>query len=91
MSVNQVTISIIFAGVGVALILFNKKISIYMTGQWLKGSEWLIPLKVRERPAYDTYKKLVYWTYRITFYGGAVLCLGAIVFLLGTVVATNVH
>jgi len=91
MSSNQITFSIIFAGVGFTLILFNRKISIYMTEQWLKGSEWLIPLKIRERPVYVTYKKLVYWTYRVTFYGGAVLCLGAIVFLLGAVVATNVH
>jgi hypothetical protein len=90
MSSNQIIFLIIFAGMGVTFFIFNKNISIYMTEQWLKGSEWLIPLKVRERPAYDTYKKLVYWTYRITFYGGAVLCLGAIVFLLGAVVTTNV-
>ena len=61
-----------------------------MTEQWLKGSEWLIPPEVRERAVYGTYKKIVYLTYRITFYGGALPCLGAIVFLLGAVVTTNV-
>jgi hypothetical protein len=90
MSSNQIIVSIIFAGVGVNFFIFNKKISIYMTEQWLRVSELFIPSKIRERPVYDAYKKIVYWTYRITFYGGAVLCLGAIVFLLGAVVTTNV-
>jgi hypothetical protein len=91
MSSNQIIFSIIFVGIGVTFTIFNKNISIYMTGQWLKGSEWLIPSEVRERPVYDTYKKIVYVTYRIIFYGGAVLCLGAIALLLGAAVVTNVH
>ena len=90
MSSNQIIFSIIFVGIGVTFIIFNKKISIYMTEQWLKGSEWLIPSEVRERPVYGTYKKIVYLTYRIIFYGGAVLCLGAIALLLGAVVVTNI-
>jgi hypothetical protein len=90
MSSNQIVFSIIFAGIGATFFIFNKNVSIYMTEQWLKGSEWLIPSEVRERPVYGTYKKIVYLTYRIIFYGGAVLCLGAIVFLLGAVVTTNV-
>jgi hypothetical protein len=55
-----------------------------MTDQWLHATDWLLPLTIRERRAYGTYKESIYWIYRITFYGGAALCVGAILFLLSS-------
>jgi hypothetical protein len=81
MSSDQLSFSITFVIVGIVLVLFNETISSYMTEQWLKTGEWFLPLKVREHPAFGTYKNLVYWIYRLTFYAGAVLCVGVIVFL----------
>jgi hypothetical protein len=84
MSSDQIPFLLIFAAVGVMLLVFNQKLSNFMTVQWLNATDWLLPLTIRERSAYNTYRESVYWVYRITFYGGAALCIGAILFLLSS-------
>jgi hypothetical protein len=84
MSSDQIAFLMIFAALSFMLLMFNQKLSSFMTDQWLHATDWLLPLTIRERRAYGTYKESIYWIYRITFYGGAALCVGAILFLLSS-------